>query len=214
MPIEQVTEAAFEQAVLRSELPVLVDLYADWCEPCKQLEPVLEQIASEHEGRLKVVRVDVEKSPMLAQAFRVQSIPMLVLIHQGRPVDQAVGMVDKKAILDMIQAVLPSGANEVAPKELAQLVQQRRVLPVDLREPAAFARYRIPGAVNIPHEKLSERADELRPSDGRLRVLYARTGDEAKEPAESLRSQGVEVGYLSGGFLHWEADGLEVERGS
>lgn len=214
MPIQQVSEAQFEQEVLRSELPVLVDLYADWCEPCKQLEPILEQVAGELEGKLKVVRVDVEHSPMLAQAFRVQSLPMLMLLHQGRPVDQAVGMVDKKAILEMVRPVLPTGSNELQPAELAQLVTQRRVLPVDVRDASAYGRHHIPGAVHIPREELETRVEELRPSDGRLRVLYGRTGDEAKEAAESLKPKGVDVGYLTGGFLHWEADGHEVERGS
>lgn len=213
MPIQQVSEAQFEQEVLRSELPVLVDLYAD-CEPCKQLEPILEQVAGELEGKLKVVRVDVEHSPMLAQAFRVQSLPMLMLLHQGRPVDQAVGMVDKKAILEMVRPVLPTGSNELQPAELAQLVTQRRVLPVDVRDASAYGRHHIPGAVHIPREELETRVEELRPSDGRLRVLYGRTGDEAKEAAESLKPKGVDVGYLTGGFLHWEADGHEVERGS
>jgi thioredoxin 1 len=119
MPLASVNEQEFEQQVLRSELPVLVDLYADWCQPCKQLEPILEQIASELGGKLKVLRVDVERSPMIARAFRVQSIPMLVLIHGGRPVDQIVGLVDKKAILNMVQPVLPASAEEVPPPDLA-----------------------------------------------------------------------------------------------
>lgn len=213
MPVASVTEQEFEQQVLRSQLPVLVDLYADWCQPCKQLEPILAQIAQELDGKLKVVRVDVESSPMLARAFRVQSIPMLVLIHGGRPVDQIVGLADKQAILTMVQPVLPTPADEVAPPDLAALLQAGRAVPVDVREAAAYNRYRIPGAVNIPAEELPTRAVELRPGDGRLRVLYGRGGDEAKELATKLRESGVQVGFLAGGFLHWEAAGLEVERG-
>src|SRR5262245_49808261 len=119
MPVVPVTEQEFEQQVLRADLPVLVDLYADWCQPCKQLEPILQQIADELSGKLKVVRVDVERSPMLARAFRVQSIPMLVLIDGGRPVDQIVGLADKPTILRMLQPVLPKSAQEVAPPDLA-----------------------------------------------------------------------------------------------
>src|SRR4029078_7759861 len=99
MTIVQVNEQDFEAQVLRSELPVLLDLYADWCQPCKQLEPTLHQLSEELAGKLKILRIDVEKSPNVARAFRVQSIPMLVLIHNGRPVDQIVGLTDKKAIL-------------------------------------------------------------------------------------------------------------------
>jgi thioredoxin 1 len=214
MPVVNVTEQEFEQKVLRSPLPVLVDLYADWCQPCKQLEPILRQISDELSGKLGVVRVDVEKSPMLARAFRVQSIPMLVLIHEGRPVDQIVGLTDKKAILAMVQPVLPRAADELTPQDLAALLQARRAVAVDVRDAGAFARYRIPGALNLPAAELLQRVAELRAADGRVRVLYGRATDEAKELAGKAREAGVQVGYLAGGFLHWEAEGLSVERGA
>ena len=213
MPIPLVSEQDFEREVLRAEVPVLVDLYADWCQPCKQLTPILEQVGSELSGKLKIVRVDVERIPMLARSFRVQSIPMLVLIAQGRPVDQIVGLTDKKTLLEMVQPFLPAAADEVTPKDLQQLLSLRRVVPVDVREAAAFARYRIPGAVHMPKEDVLTKVGELAPTDGRLRVLYGRTSDDAKSLAETVRNAGIEVAYLVGGFLHWEADGGEVERG-
>jgi thioredoxin 1 len=213
MPIPLITEAQFESEVLRAELPVLVDLYADWCQPCKQLHPILDQIASELSDKLKIVRVDIERSPILRRTFRVQSIPMMVLFLQGQPVDQLVGLADKQTILAMVKRVLPSAAYEIEPRELAQLVAQRRVLPVDLRDESSFKRYRIPGAINLPKDQVPARVRELQPIDGRLRVLYGRSADDARDTVEQLRAQGVEVALLSGGFLHWEADGLEVERG-
>lgn len=213
MAIPLVAEQDFEREVLRAGLPVLVDLYADWCQPCKQLTPILEQIAQELSGKLKIVRVDVEKSPLLARSFRVQSIPMLVLIAQGRPADQIVGLVDKKTILEMVQPFLPAAADEITPKDMQQLLKLGQVVPVDVREPSAFARYRIPGAVNMPKADVQTRIVELAPNDGRLRVLYGRSTDDAKELAEKVREQGVDVAFLVGGFLHWEADGGEVERG-
>lgn len=212
--IALVSEAAFESEVLASELPVLVDLYADWCQPCRQLAPILEQLATELAGKLKVVRVDVEQSPRIAAAFRVQSIPMMVLIAGGRPVDQVTGLVDKKTLLQMVAPVLPRSAQEIPPKELAQLIRLGQALAVDVRDAAVFSRYHIPGALNVAGAELMGRLPELSPSDGRLRVLYARAGDEAKELAARARAAGVDVGYLAGGFLHWEAEGLEVERGS
>src|SRR4249920_1372049 len=107
MAIPLVAEQDFEREVLRADLPVLVDLYADWCQPCKQLAPILEQVQNELSGKLKIVRVDIERSPMLARSFRVQSIPLMVLIVQGRPVEQLPGLVDKKAVLEMVQPYLP-----------------------------------------------------------------------------------------------------------
>ncbi|HEX2677497.1 MAG TPA: thioredoxin [Polyangiales bacterium] len=211
--IPLISEQEFEREVLRAGVPVLVDLYADWCQPCKQLTPILEQLSGELQGKIKIVRVDVEKSPLLARSFRVQSIPMLVLIAQGRPVDQIVGLVDKNTILQMVQPYLPAAADEVTPKDLQQLLRMGRAVPVDVRDAAVFGRYRIPGAVNIVKAEVPTRLAELAPVDGRLRVLYGRTTDDAKEVAEKAREAGVDVAFLVGGFLHWEADGLEVERG-
>lgn len=213
MPIPLISEQDFEREVLHATLPVLVDLYADWCQPCKQLAPILEQVATELPDKLKVVRVDVEKSPQVASSFRVQSIPMLVLIAEGRLADQRVGLVDKQTILQMVQPFLPASADEVLPKDLQQFLRAGRVVPVDIRDASVFARYRIPGATNIPKAELLARAAELAPHDGRVRVLYGRTTDDAKELAQRVREAGVDVAFLTGGFLHWEAEGFEVERG-
>jgi thioredoxin 1 len=213
MSVQPVTDATFEQEVLHSELPVLIDFHADWCQPCKQLSPIVEEVARELEGKIKVRKIDVDRNPMIAQTFRVQSIPMLVLFHQRQVVAHQMGLVDKAAILRMVEPVLPAEAAEVKPAELAQLLQMGRAVPVDVRDAGAFSRYRIPTAVNFPADQVMDRARDLAPVDGKLRVLYGRSGDDAKALAEQLRAAGVEVGFLAGGFLHWEADGLEVERG-
>jgi thioredoxin len=213
MTIPLISEQEFESQVLRSEIPVLIDLYADWCQPCKQLEPILQEVAREVNGKVKVVRIDVEQSPAIAQAFRVQSIPMMVLMHQGRPVDQLVGLVDKKTILEALERVMPREAGEVSAKDLAALVQAGRALPVDVRDAAAYGRYRIPGAIHVPADELATRLAELQPVDGRVRVLYGRGGDDGKDAARAAGEAGAQVGFLAGGFLDWEAEGLEVERG-
>lgn len=214
MPVIQVTDQTFEREVLASDLPVLIDLYADWCQPCKAIAPIVAQLAEELAGKVKFCKVDVDRNKLIAQSFRVQSIPMLVLLHEGRPVDQVVGAVDKKALLKMLEPVMPRDAGELAPKDLAVLIPQKRVVPVDIRDAPSFKRYRIPGAVNLPADQVIARASELAARDGRVRVLYGRTTDEAKALVDQLRGKGVQVAYLAGGFLHWEADGLEVERGA
>lgn len=212
MPVQSVTDATFEAEVLRSELPVLVDLYADWCQPCKQLSPIVAQLSDELAGKIKVVQVDVDKSPMVAQTFRAQSIPMLLVIAEGRVVQQHVGVLDKPGILRLLEPVMPRAAAEVRPEELAAWVAQGKAVPVDIRDAASYGRYRIPTALHVPAGELASRVDELQPFDGRIRILYGRS-EEAKEWSEKLQADGVQVGYLAGGFLHWEADGLEVERG-
>lgn len=212
MPVQSVTDANFEAEVLRSELPVLVDLYADWCQPCKQLSPIVAQLSEELAGTIKVVKVDVDSSPMVAQTFRAQSIPMLLVIAQGRVVQQHVGVLDKAGLLRLLEPVMPRPAAEVRSEELAAWIAQGKAVPVDIRDAASYGRYRIPTALHIPASELASRVSELQPFDGRIRVLYGRS-DEAKEWGEKLQADGVQVGFLSGGFLHWEADGLEVERG-
>lgn len=210
-----VTEASFEREVIQSELPVLIDFVADWCQPCKQQSPIVEEVASELDGKLKVVTIDVDKAPRIAQAFRIQSIPQLFVMVQGQVGAQwDRGLANKQQVLALVKPFLPAAANELSPKDLAVLIQQKKVLPVDVREPAVFARYHIPGAINIPLAEVEARAADLVPRDGRVRVLYGRSTDEAKELAEKLTKAGQSVGFLTGGFLHWEADGLEVERGA
>lgn len=212
MTVHSVTDATFEAEVLRSELPVLVDLHADWCAPCKQLSPIVAQVAEELAGKLKVVKVDVDRNPMIAQTFRATSIPMLLVIAEGRVVQHHVGVLDKPSLLRLLEPVLPRSASEVRPDELALWIQQGKALPVDIRDAASYGRYRIPTAIHIPASELASRTKELQPFDGRVRVLYGRSG-EAKEWSERLQADGLQVGFLEGGFLHWEADGLEVERG-
>lgn len=214
MTVTAVTDANFQTEVLDSELPVLIDFHADWCEPCKQLSPIVREVAEELKGKLKVVTVDVDANPNVAAAFRVQSIPTLFVVHEGRVVGGQPGVVPKSAILQMVEPLLPADASQVEPKELAQLISAKRAIPVDIRDDSSFGRARIPTAVNIPRASLVERAAELAARDGRVRVLYDRTTDGGKEAAEALRGVGVEVAFLAGGFLHWEADGLEIERPS
>ena len=79
-------------------LPVLVDFYADWCGPCKALAPVLQQVARAHAGRLRVVKLDVDKNPAVAQQFRVQGVPTLVLFKDGQPVWRQSGVLPAEAL--------------------------------------------------------------------------------------------------------------------
>ncbi|HJL19045.1 MAG TPA: thioredoxin [Sandaracinaceae bacterium LLY-WYZ-13_1] len=212
MTVRAVTDANFEQEVLASELPVLIDFKADWCQPCKQLSPIVAEVAQELEGKLKVVEVDVDRNPNVAAAFRIQSVPTLFVVHQGQVVGGQPGLVPKEAILEMVQPLLPADAAEVKPDELAKLIQAQRVVAVDVRDAGSYGRAHIPGAIHVAKDELTTRASELRPADGRLRVLYGRTTDEAKEAADGLRESGVDVGFLDGGMLGWEAEGFEVER--
>ena len=100
----KITAANFENEVLRSDKPVLLDFYADWCGPCKMLAPVLHEIAEESTGAFKVGKVNVDEQMELAMRFQVSSIPMLVVFKDGKAVAKSVGYRSKAEIAAMVRA--------------------------------------------------------------------------------------------------------------
>jgi thioredoxin len=212
MPVQAVTTATFKREVLDSELPVLVDLWAEWCAPCKQLSPRVEEVARELEGRLKVVKVNVDQNPELAQAFRAQSIPMLVVIVGGRPAKSAQGAISKREILDLVEPFLPGAEDEVQAKELPALLKMQRVTVVDVRDPVVFARAHIPGAFNVPLDQLEAKLPQLAARRKPVVVYDRAGGDDAKAVFEALAQQGLPAVMLKGGMVGWESEGFDVER--
>ncbi len=102
-PTIELTEANFESEVLRSNQPVLVDFWAEWCGPCKMLAPVLDEIALEQTGRVKVAKVNVDGNPVLATRFGIQSIPTLLYFANGVMRDQTIGVVSKRGIVSKLE---------------------------------------------------------------------------------------------------------------
>lgn len=104
--LPELTEETFTAEVLESELPVLVDFGAVWCGPCKMLDPVVEEIAGELTGKLKVTHLDVDHNPNLAMQYNVMGVPTLILFLNGEPVERMSGYKPKKRILDLFEPYL------------------------------------------------------------------------------------------------------------
>lgn len=98
----KITNENFEQEVLSSEIPVLVDFWATWCGPCMMLAPVVEEIANEYEGKVKVGKVNVDEEQSLAMKFGIMSIPTVMLFKDGKPVKTEVGYMPKSQIEEML----------------------------------------------------------------------------------------------------------------
>lgn len=103
MALTEITADNFDTEVAESDLPVIVDLWAPWCGPCKSLTPILEKLAGEYDGKVKVGKVNVDEQPELAQAFRVQSIPMLVALKGQDVTDHQIGFRGEGAVRQMFE---------------------------------------------------------------------------------------------------------------
>lgn len=101
--LQEVTDAAFPSEVLKSDVPVLVDFWAEWCAPCRMLAPTLEELASEFEDTVKFVKVNVDEQSGLAGEFGVMSIPTLILFKQGEPVHRIVGVTPREQLKGQIE---------------------------------------------------------------------------------------------------------------
>jgi thioredoxin 1 len=100
------TDATFEEEINSSDQPVLVDFWAEWCGPCKLINPILEDLATEYDGKLRIVKVDVDESPDVARRYEVMSIPTLVLFHDGAPQKRLIGAKGKGQLVQELAEFL------------------------------------------------------------------------------------------------------------
>ncbi len=102
MDMVEVTDSNFQTEVLKSEKPVLLDFWAEWCGPCKMIAPVVEELAKEFDGKLKVGKVDVDSNQQTSMQYGIRSIPTLLIFKGGKVVDQLIGAVPKKMLAEKV----------------------------------------------------------------------------------------------------------------
>jgi putative thioredoxin len=194
LAVIDVTEATFQSEVLERSLttPVVVDFWAEWCEPCKQLSPVLERLAAEGDGAWVLARVDVDANPRLAQMFRVQGIPMVYAVVGGQPIDAFSGVVPEAQLRQWIQAILKAGGVTVAEPEDPRLTEAddalmsgdleaaeaayRKILaesPADVAAEAGLAQVGVARRVAGANPRAALAAAEQAPDDIEAQLLAA-----------------------------------------
>ena len=104
--VVHVTDATFDAEVLKSNIPVLVDFWAEWCGPCRMVAPVVEEVAKQYKGKVKVAKVDVDSNQRIASQLAIRSIPSLYVFKNGKLVEQIIGAAPKQQITSMLENVL------------------------------------------------------------------------------------------------------------
>ena len=100
---EQISDATFDSVVLNSDIPVLLDFWAPWCGPCRAVGPIIDELAAEYEGKVRIVKMNVDENPATPTKFGIRAIPTLMLFKNGQAIDQVTGAVNKDAIVNILQ---------------------------------------------------------------------------------------------------------------
>jgi thioredoxin 1 len=203
----EVTDTTFEAKVLRADKPVLVDFWATWCAPCRAVAPILEELSEVYAEALTIAKLDVDRSPGVARALRVQSIPTLVIFANGRPVKSVQGALPKDMLVRFIEQYVPTLKKPtITVEELAALLANgSQVELFDIRDPRDFSRSHLRRSKCVAPEGVGPALEETDPDA--LVVLVCRTGEKSAALASQCAGAPREVVSLVKGLLEWEGAG-------
>ncbi|MEW6283541.1 MAG: thioredoxin [Candidatus Eremiobacterota bacterium] len=108
--VAKVSDATFQSEVLDSDIPVLVDFFADWCGPCKMLEPVVEKVAEQYQGKVKFVKLNTDDNPQTQRTYGIRGLPTMIMFHKGQPVDKRAGYVPDSELTRFVEKALSQAA--------------------------------------------------------------------------------------------------------
>lgn len=185
--ISEVLTDEFDRDVIEKsmELPVVVDFWATWCEPCRQLTPLLEKLTNEYAGKFQLAKINIDQCPDIASAFQVQTIPYVVAISQGQPVNHFMGPLPEDQLREWLATFLPSAADELF----------RRGEEIEKEDPAAA-------------EVCYREALELQPDDERIKIRLAKVVLAQNRDEEAAK---IIAELESRGFLEPEAERVKSE---
>jgi putative thioredoxin len=193
-----VTDATFEEAVIArsAQVPVLVDLWAPWCEPCKTLGPMIERVVAGTNGAVELVKVNVDDNPRVSATFQVQSIPAVFALRDGKIVDQFIGALPEAQVAEFVGRLVPTASEADLLVEAGDEASVRRALELDAAHPAAVSAL---ARLLLDRDQSAEALEVLAriPETPETRVLAA----EARLAGHQVNLSDGDVGPLLDGLL-------------